>query len=305
MKVLTCCSSRTILLLCCTTILDSLLRVIDAWVTKLPFSRVLLTHEYDSTARRPALLLVADLSAKNVNRKVPSSSEEEEQQQQQQEPSRLSAKDNPLVGRSPPGLPKDYQEIGNGIISTACATVTAGHVSTDIEWKGDHIIVTLRGDEIYLSATQADEEEILVDDEEDDDDGDDAMVEDSTSLDVADYGDTPENGIDVTTVAKAINAALDCTEIGQAIAETHSIEVTTPGVVSDEIQGDRMFSAYRGFDVTVVYEDPKKNNKKRTIEGRLVERNDEHVIINVKGRMSKLVRDNVVSVKLPKAKREK
>lgn len=191
-----------------------------------------------------------------------------------------------------PALPNDYQDVGNTIIEQACATV-ASTAQADIEWKGDHIIVTLRGEEVYLSAIEADED-VIMDGEE--------IRDEEDSVD-EDWDTSSSTGVDVTTVAKAINAALDCNEVGQAIAETHSIEVTTPGA-SDELQGDTMFAAYQGFDVIIVYDDPKKN-KRRTIEGRLVERTDEHVVINIKGRITKLIRDNVISVKLPKAKREK
>ena len=258
---------RTILFGCIGSI-----HVIDAWVA-LPFSPFL----HDATAmRQTTRTLAADLSGK-AKRKV---SEEEEMA--------------PLR----PVLPADYQDTGSMIISKACASVTS-NAQTDIEWKGDHIIVTLRGEDMYMSATDADEGGFEEDTEVLEEDADSNSTESPTVAD----NDKLEMGIDVTAVAKAINLALDCSAVGQAIAETHSLEVTTPGA-SDELQGDRMFSAYQGFDVTVVYEDPKKN-KKRTIQGRLVERTDEHVIINVKGRTSKLVRDKCLSVQLPKAKREK
>jgi hypothetical protein len=42
----------------------------------------------------------------------------------------------------------------------------------------------------------------------------------------------------------------------------------------------------------------------QTIEGRLVERNEEYTILNLKGRMKKLPNEQVRSVKLPKAKKE-
>jgi len=110
-------------------------------------------------------------------------------------------------------------------------------------------------------------------------------------------------GIDVASLARAINAALDDGGIGLLIAQLHEIEVTTPGT-SDELQGPVMFEAYRGFDVICQQKD-RKTNKIKQIEGRLVERNDQYTIINIKGRMKKMENETVLSVKLPKAKKEK
>lgn len=110
-------------------------------------------------------------------------------------------------------------------------------------------------------------------------------------------------GVDVAALARAINAALDDGGVGLAIAEEHEIEVTTPGA-SDELQGPVMFKAYKGFDVLVTFMDPKKKVAK-TIEGKLHDRTSEFTIINIKGRMKKLKNQMLVSVKLPKALKEK
>jgi ribosome maturation factor RimP len=110
-------------------------------------------------------------------------------------------------------------------------------------------------------------------------------------------------GVDVAALARAINAALDDGGVGLAIAEEHEIEVTTPGA-SDELQGPIMFKAYKGFDVLVTFMDPKKKVAK-TIEGKLHDRTSEFTIINIKGRMKKLKNQMLVSVKLPKALKEK
>ena len=84
---------------------------------------------------------------------------------------------------------------------------------------------------------------------------------------------TQPQGIDVSVLARAINAALDDGEMGLAIAEVHEIEVTTPGA-SEELQGPVMFNAYKGFDVICRQEDP-KTKKVKQVEGRLVERTNE------------------------------
>ena len=220
-------------------------------------------------------------------------------------------------------LPADYQVQGTAMIQQASASVSMALSEVRVEWKGSHIIVTLpvvddssSSLQVYMSSPLEDGSGEL---EDEDDDGDGELLlldeeglyslEEEEEEEEDDDDDEPEmgsstNSVDVTAVARAINAALEESTLGQAIAERYSIEVTTPGA-SDELQGDRMFRAYQGFDVICLYNDPKKQNKQKTIQGRLVERNEQHVIINVKGRMSKLIRENVVSVKLPKAKCEK
>ena len=117
---------------------------------------------------------------------------------------------------------------------------------------------------------------------------------------------TASDGVDMTLLARSINAALDDGEdgIGTQITQQYEIEVSTPGITSDDITTPRMFAAYRGFDVIVHYLDPKKKVLKQH-EGRLVEKNEEHVIINQKGRMKHFKNMHVQAVKLPKFKKEK
>lgn len=232
-------------------------------------------------------------------------------------------------------LPEGYQEFGEHVIRKAGAE--CGIVKDDdltIEWKADRIVVTVRG-QVFVSAVEAEEgddedfmlmmEEDGEDDEEEDEededdfdsvDGDEVEDEGELSLDGAMMDDRKETdksttttstssprGVDVAALARAINSALDDGGIGLMIAEVHEIEVTTPGV-SDELEGQIMFEAYKGFDVICQQKDV-KTNKIKQVEGRLVERNDEFTILNIKGRMKKMENDTVLSVKLPKAKKEK
>jgi len=113
------------------------------------------------------------------------------------------------------------------------------------------------------------------------------------------------SGVDVVSLARAINQAFDEEgegSVGYNIAVHHSVEVTTPGA-TDELSGV-MFESYKGFDVVVEYQDT-KTNKMKKIEGKLVERDDEFTRINEKGRMRKFPNELVDSVKLPKAKSER
>lgn len=192
-------------------------------------------------------------------------------------------------------LPTDYQDQGNELIYKAARLCGADDI--EIEWKPGRIICTVSGDSVYLAAPldENDLEQILLDEDEDVGDGEDELP---SSLSKS------SSGVDVTGLARAINAALDDDGgIGSRIAETHEIEVGTRGA-SDELLGDVMFQAYRGFDVIARHRDP-KTQKIKTVEGRLVERDDLFTVINIKGRMKKLKNSNVISVKLPKAKKEK
>lgn len=218
-------------------------------------------------------------------------------------------------------LPENYQEYGEFIIRKVGKECGIGNGKENgneddlqIEWKTNKIVITLKTSEnVYVSnpddgtSTSASNDEKVVDvdidDEEDtmvgefpmDDEEDDAVTEDTA--------ETTTKGFDMTEFARAINRALDDNGIGLAIAETHEIEVTTPGA-TDELVGQRMFEAYKGFDVICQHVDNKTKKVKR-IEGRLVERNDEYTIVNIKGRMKKMKNETVLSVKLPKAKKEK
>jgi ribosome maturation factor RimP len=191
-------------------------------------------------------------------------------------------------------LPDNYQEIGNQLIYDAASSIGASSEQIDIAWKNQRIVVTVHGNSVYLSDPWIDdgeEDARIVVSEMDPEEGGTA----STS--------NKDGGVDVSALAKSINTIFDQNEIGFQIAESFEIEVTTPGA-SDVLSGEVMFEAYKGFDVIAEHEDTKTKSVKQ-IEGKLVERNDEYTIINIKGRMKKLKNENVRTVKLPKAKKEK
>jgi hypothetical protein len=214
------------------------------------------------------------------------------------------------------GLPDGYQEFGTQAIEKAGEKCGATQGQLQIDWKAGRIIVTVLGDS-YVSATDDDDGnddndnvESESGEEEDNEELDDDQEEQDKELEDDDDDDTevtqsqelPTRGVDVTELAKAINLILDDGGVGLAIAEVHEIQVTTPGS-SDELEGI-MFTAYKGFDVIVQFMDS-KTKKLKTVDGRLVERNQDFTVINIKGRMKNLKNVNVISVKLPKAKKEK
>ena len=232
-------------------------------------------------------------------------------------------------------LPSNYQSIGEMLIREAGKQ--CGAHDLNIEWKKDKIKVVVQGD-AFVSNPKDDEvdESIILEvddddydndddddddlevdlkDDNDDDDMDETLVDDLMMFDsilpvpdddiddgINDEQGQVSKGVDVGELARAINAALDKDSVGFIIAEKHEIEVTTPGA-PDELSGI-MWQVYQGFDVICQHQDPKTKNIK-TIEGRLHDRTEEFTVINIKGRMKKLKNIDVLSVKLPKAKKEK
>ncbi|GKZ00492.1 hypothetical protein MPSEU_001001700 [Mayamaea pseudoterrestris] len=226
-------------------------------------------------------------------------------------------------------LPTNYQDYGNDCIARAALMVGARVDQLDIKWKPGRIVITVSG-ETQVGITN--EEYYDEYDEDDDDDGNsDDDMENLDKVDDADVYDEAEDGedydyeadnldavdmdyddsssssnkiVDLSMLARAVSDALNDDGLGASIAETHEIEVTTPGA-SDELVGlsARQFNSYKGFDVSVVYMDDKAQ-KPKTIQGRLVGREAEITTINIKGRMKKLSNSDVQSIKLPKAKRE-
>jgi ribosome maturation factor RimP len=80
------------------------------------------------------------------------------------------------------------------------------------------------------------------------------------------------------------------------------LEVSSPGL-SNELTSDADFTAFKGFPVVVTTIEPFKS--KTTWEGTLNGRTDEHVAINLKGRLQKIPLSLVDTISLPNAKREK
>jgi ribosome maturation factor RimP len=253
----------------------------------------------------------------------------------------LSSSTSTTTALSMAALPDGYQEYGTFLIQqVAREQFSIPDDTLSIEWKPGRIVVTVRGD-VFLSndsmdgivenAIEAVDYNILEEDMEDnfediddnfeendfameedgkekEEDGKDEEEKEEYDEDVDDNhdDDTPiaaSTGVDVAQLARAINVALDDSGVGLQIATTHEIEVTTPGA-SNELSSRIMFQSYQGFEVLTEFQDL-KTQKVKTVQGRLVERNNEFTIINIKGRIKKFNNDMVISVKLPKAKKEK
>jgi len=168
---------------------------------------------------------------------------------------------------------------------------------------------------------------------DDDDDDDDDSMEKGLSIVEADITKPLENSIqvddnrnkddthrtmvDIGIIAKAINTALEAGgegSLGYDFALQNEIEVTTPGA-SDILTGI-MFESYRGFDVQVILNDEtiedsksalKKKKKKQSniLEGKLIEKTNQYVAVNQKGRIKRIQNEMIAYVRLPKSKKER
>ena len=207
-----------------------------------------------------------------------------------------------------------WREPGEAIIREAAIEAGADGDNLKVEWGPDYITVTIGGDQTAcISAMQEDEDDEGV--ELDEDDTVDMGIDFDTDMnkEIDQNRNEAENevkstGPDISLIARAINHALDENDegegsVGYHVATYHSIDVTTPGA-SNELVGSIMFEAYKGFDVIVEAFDNKKKEDVK-IEGKLVERLDDVTIVNLRGRMKKIKNENISSVYLPKAKREK
>ncbi|MFM8526412.1 MAG: ribosome assembly cofactor RimP [Cyanobacteriota bacterium] len=79
------------------------------------------------------------------------------------------------------------------------------------------------------------------------------------------------------------------------LQEAFVLEISSPGV-SEELESDRDFRSFRGFPVEVLSRSDPEGEQRRA--GLLLERNDTHVLLNVRGRTVRLPRASVLSVRL-------
>lgn len=108
-------------------------------------------------------------------------------------------------------------------------------------------------------------------------------------------------GVDeLQQINSRVGQFLDAQEETDALPP-YLLEVSSPGV-SSTLQSEADFTAFKGFPVTVELSEEWK--KKTCFEGTLMGRDDEHVTINLKGRVTNIPREMVKSVSLPKAQSE-
>lgn len=73
------------------------------------------------------------------------------------------------------------------------------------------------------------------------------------------------------------------------------LEISSPGI-GEELSSDRDFRSFRGFPVAVLHRDAKGAEQRS--EGLLLERDDEVVQLNLRGRPKRINRADVISIRL-------
>lgn len=91
-----------------------------------------------------------------------------------------------------------------------------------------------------------------------------------------------------TPLAEAIDA-------GGLLTGAYVLEISSPGI-GEDLCSDRDFRSFRGFPVAVLHRDAKGAEQRS--EGLLLERDDEAVQLNMRGRPKRIKRADVISVRL-------
>lgn len=89
-------------------------------------------------------------------------------------------------------------------------------------------------------------------------------------------------------LAEAIDA-------GDLLTGAYVLEISSPGI-GEDLHSDRDFRSFRGFPVAVLHRNP--TGAEQRSEGLLLERDDEAVQLNMRGRPKRIKRTDVISVRL-------
>ena len=79
------------------------------------------------------------------------------------------------------------------------------------------------------------------------------------------------------------------------LTEAYVLEISSPGI-GDYLRSDRDFQTFRSFPVDVVHKDDEGSEQR--LSGTLLERTEDHVQINIRGRVKRIPRESVISVEL-------
>lgn len=85
-------------------------------------------------------------------------------------------------------------------------------------------------------------------------------------------------------------------ETSNLLEEAYVLEISSPGI-GEELNDDRDFRSFRGFPVSVHTADA-GSGATASREGLLLERDDSHVLLNVRGRTVRIPRGEVIAVRL-------
>ena len=88
----------------------------------------------------------------------------------------------------------------------------------------------------------------------------------------------------------------DALETSTLLTEAYVLEISSPGI-GDQLIEDRDFQTFRGFPVEVIHRDKDYDSEQR-LDGLLLERSDDELQINIRGRIKRISRDRVIGVRL-------
>ncbi len=97
---------------------------------------------------------------------------------------------------------------------------------------------------------------------------------------------------DCAKLTEPLNVAFEGSNL---LKEPYILEITSPGL-SNFLQSDRDFKTFKGFPIEVRFRN--KQNSELSKSGLLHERSKEYLLINIKGRMIKIPREDVIRVQL-------
>jgi ribosome maturation factor RimP len=105
------------------------------------------------------------------------------------------------------------------------------------------------------------------------------------------------DGADVTLEqCAALSGPLgEALEASGLLEQSYVLEVSSPGI-GEELRSDRDFGSFRSFPVEVIQREPSGAEVSR--QGLLLGRDDEAVLLNLRGRSVRIPRDQVVRVRL-------
>ena len=84
-------------------------------------------------------------------------------------------------------------------------------------------------------------------------------------------------------------------EASALLTEAYVLEISSPGI-GDKLQSARDFETFRSYPVDVVHKDDE--GQEQRLSGTLLERTEDHLQINMHGRVKRIPRDSVISVEL-------
>ena len=87
----------------------------------------------------------------------------------------------------------------------------------------------------------------------------------------------------------------DALEASPLLTEAYVLEISSPGI-GELLASDRDFQTFRGFPVEVTHTD--QDASEQRLEGLLHERDADTLQINIRGRIKRLPRDHVITVRL-------